>query len=756
MNMPQPPSNPVPTNPLGQGGTGGSARFKPIDPLRVVRQYIVVLVIAGILGVGLGVGSYVLRRAFWPTWSSQMYIEANPGSMQLENLDVNSVGQIHQDKLAIYINTQAQRIMQEDLLRTALQRDSVANTRFVQRIKREAEDSGQHWLDLGVERLDESILNASMMRETALLRVSAGTRNPGDAQQLVETVVSVYMDQVERNNRQKGANLREVFLAERDRARNEIDRLQQQQTNFRQQNSLVSLNQAHDEAGIDYQHAAEHRAELESRLAQAQSTYRALKQRQEQGTLDPDPSELTQVERLEPIQLRIERLAQARETLDVQRRQYGENHRFTEQTRRRIDAIEAEKKRLTRELLRKQRAAQLSQARQQVESLKSQLEQTRENLKSASVRLTELGTRLNRYQAMEQQLTAARERRAQANDAIEQLRMKQGPVGLPMEVQGRPSEPQITSPKLVVTVGGVTMLVLGVVTGLVFLRELMDQRMRAPADVSLVSDTEVLGVLPDTSEDPSGRRRLEGVVERHPTGLLAECFRQVRTAVLSKMDRRGYRTLMLAGAQPGCGTSSVTQNLAMSLGHNGRRVLIMDCNFRRPQQHKLAGLDNQAGLVDVLQGEATLSGVVQAIEGSNVSVLPTGQAQHAQPELLESQTFRTTLSQLESEYDCVLLDAPPALLTSECRMLSKLVDALAVVVRAGREKRGMVSRMLRQLEGQRADLLGVVLNGVQSSAGGYFRKSYRAFYDYSTNGANDSSEGRARASGKGRERTPAN
>src|SRR5690606_33866781 len=95
---------------------------------------------------------------------------------------------------------------------------------------------------------------------------------------------------------------------------------------------------------------------------------------------------------------------------------------------------------------------------------------------------------------------------------------------------------------------------------------------------------------------------------------------------------------------------------------------------------------------------------------------------------------RGLLGDLETQYDLILIDAPPALVASECQLLAKHVDAIAPVVRAHKEKRGMISRMLRQLDGYRADVLGIVLNGVRSAAGGYFRKSYQEFYDYRENG----------------------
>jgi capsular exopolysaccharide synthesis family protein len=739
-SSPIPPIGPT----TGQAPSAAASRFKPIDPLRVLRQYLVLLIIAGLVGIGIGVGTYFVWRHYAPSWTSSAQLFANPGSQQIQEVNLSPASNMAEDALERYIHTEINRLLQEDVLRNALQRDVAQNTDFVQAIKRKAESRNKNWLVMAREKLEEDILEARMVPGTALMQVSASTPIEGDAPRLLNAVIEVYMSQLERSISNESTGLRSVFSRERELASQEINQLQQQRADFRTENNLATLQQAHSEAGIEYREAAERRAQLEAALSQAQATLQSMQQQQRQGNLTPSPSEMAELERLRPIQTRIERLAQLNETLEVQKLQYGENHRVVEETERRIAAVEAEKKRLMNEMLRKKRSAELEEARQNVESFKSQLSKTQQSLQNAAARLTDLGNQLNRYQSLEQQIEAARQRREQAVESLNNLRMQQG-GGMPMQVRTPPSSPELTSPDMKVVIGGVPILVVGLVTGLVFLRELLDQRMRTPADVSLLQDGEVLGVLPDTDEDPSGRRPIERVVEKHPTGLMAECFRQLRTAVLSKMDRRGYKTLMVVGPQPDCGTSSVAQNLAMSLAHNGRRVLVIDCNFRQPQQHTLLGLPNDRGLVDVLQDQASLESVITPIEGSGVSVLPTGEASHAQPELLEGQAFRSTLSRLEADYDFVIIDTPPALLTSEARMLAKHVDALAAVVRATREKRGMVDRMLRQLDGQRADILGIVLNGVKTSAGGYFRKSYQAFYRYSANGGNGRQKSRREA-----------
>jgi len=264
----------------------------------------------------------------------------------------------------------------------------------------------------------------------------------------------------------------------------------------------------------------------------------------------------------------------------------------------------------------------------------------------------------------------------------------------------------------------------------IFLKEMLDQRIKSPADVKLLPKTELLGVIPDVEEDPSGRRTIEGVVTELPDGLMAEAFRHVRTQILAQMDHRGHKTLMLVGAQAACGVTALTNNLAVSLAQNGRKVLVLDANLRRPSQHELFGVAASPGLTDVLYDTESLKNAIVNREDPNLAILPAGQNHPIMPELFEGQAFRELLPRLESDYDLILVDAPPGLLASDSELLSKTMDAVVVVVRAMGEKRGMVTRMINQLGGHRADVLGVILNRAKTSAGGYFRESYEAFYRY--------------------------
>jgi len=308
-------------------------------------------------------------------------------------------------------------------------------------------------------------------------------------------------------------------------------------------------------------------------------------------------------------------------------------------------------------------------------------------------------------------------------------------------------------PAVFITAPGVAFLLTALVGGLIFLKEMLDTRVKSPACTKLLPQTDLLGVIPDASEDPSGRQEIDMVVARDPSGLLAESFRQVRTEVLKRMDGENFKTLMLAACQSDSGASTITSNLAVSMAYNGRRVLVIDANFRRPVQHRHFDLSPAPGLAEYLHDQLDLKQAIQPTGIENLDLLAIGEADDHILERVESNGFTRAMLELKQQYDLILIDTPPMSIVGDSRQIANRVDASVLVVRAIQEKRGLVGRIVNQLKSAPCELLGVVLNGVQSSAGGYYRRNYQAFYEYQQKNAGGNNRPRALPAGS-RAETP--
>ncbi|MCC6680408.1 MAG: polysaccharide biosynthesis tyrosine autokinase [Phycisphaeraceae bacterium] len=716
----------------------GSGRFKPVDPLRVLRKYVTWLVLSAVVGAILGVVTWGVLLLTFPRYTSsvQLNVGLQPGNIE----DMNPTGYgINSDYIDRTIRNEVTRLLSEQTLQEALRRPEVQATRWYQSLGN---------IQDAQEDLEDYVLSVYPLNETTLINVSASINNEDDPPVIVDAILNVYLLQLNTEAGTSTSERRAALTNERRLLDSDIARLKQQQTTFTSENQLSALDARMADAQRLLEYYTQNMAELELQLSSSIEMHNVLVQRQQMGQTDPSPDDIAMVNNLPEVSQVQMRLDQYRENQRAAVATFGQNSYQATRAQYYIDACEQELEQKRQNKLRELQASRIEQYASAISSLKGSIDTLRQEMDAKKVTLTDLNQKLTRFAQIEEELTMKNDRLKQLDSMLGDLRVwTELPEAQRVKRLTRTTKPELTFPKPELVIPAVSFFMLALTTGIIFLLEMLDQRVKAPSDVKLIADAELLGVLPDAAEDLSAPTGIERVVEKYPAGLMAESFRNVRTSLMSKMDRHGYKTLMLVGAQPSGGTSCVLHNLAVSLAFHGRSVVIVDANMRRPAQHKLFDLDNDSGLVDVLRGRRSIEQCLQKIDGLSVSLLTTGQAADAPPELLEGSAFRSIIHELESKFDTVLIDAPPALLSSESQMLAKHADAVAFVVRAISDTRGMIERMTRRFDGQRAEVLGIILNGVQSAAGGYFRKSYREFYRYRDNGS-------APAGSNGRHQTP--
>ena len=194
----------------------------------------------------------------------------------------------------------------------------------------------------------------------------------------------------------------------------------------------------------------------------------------------------------------------------------------------------------------------------------------------------------------------------------------------------------------------------------------------------------------------------------NPRSAAAEAYRTLRTNVqLSSIDAP-IRALLVTSASADEGKSTTLANLAVAFAQAGQRVVLVDCDLRRPSLHTVFGVANERGLTSMLlEDDAAAPLVATAVEG--LRLLPSGPIPPNPSELLGSKRIENAIERLKSDADLLLFDAPPALAVSDAAVLSRRVDAVMLVVSAGRTKRDHASRARQVLERAGARLLGVVL-----------------------------------------------
>lgn len=704
-------------------GPATTSRLTPLDPLRILRKYTWLWVIVGVVGIGLGVLISVLCEQFIPEYTSRstLLVSTELKSVYDPAADPQATRD-RSDSLTTFLLNQVERIRSQQVLNFSLQRQEVRNTEWFNSFPSGTRDAFEDLRDQ---------LEVKVVRGSSLIEVSFSGTIEDDMATIVDAVNRSFLEQYRVDLLNQQSAVRVMMSRELGRARDEQEEIEKEMEAFLEEHDVPKLSSRDTEAEINYEALAERKVQLELVLEQLRQSAIDLQRQRQDPQTNGRPESAAAVDRDPNILQRVQRLERLREQRVLLNQRLGRNHRIMRLLDEDIAVLNSEINRLRDQMTRQLMEAQETGIRKQMEKVFLEVQALDPKLDEAREQLRDLDAKAEEFDRIDERRETVKDRYDRADELLEDLRVRElRPEHVRIRVQQQPTLAELTFPNYWLMIPGITVLCLGLTGGLVFLMELLDQRIKAPSDLELVTDAPLLGALPATVEDPSGPASMDGIVQKDPTGLIAESFRQVRTEVLAQMDRRGYKTLLLTGAQAECGTSSVVSNLATSIAFNDRRVVIVDANFRRPRQCKLHDTAQEPGLVEVLRQNASLEDAVVSRQDPDVDVLPAGACQTTPPEILEGPAFANLLAALESRYDIVLIDAPPALVASDARLLTKQVDAAALVVRAKVEKRGMVRRVIRELSGQRADILGIVLNGVRSSTGGYFRKNYQAFYRY--------------------------
>ena len=210
-----------------------------------------------------------------------------------------------------------------------------------------------------------------------------------------------------------------------------------------------------------------------------------------------------------------------------------------------------------------------------------------------------------------------------------------------------------------------------------------------------------------------------------PTSLAAEQYRSLRTRLKRAESGRALRTIAITSPNKGDGKSLTAANLALTMAQEFQhRVLLIDCDLRRPSVHRLFGLTEGPGLGDVLMGAAELDHALVALPEYHLTVLPAGLPPSRPAELLGSAAMRRLLDTLRSRFDRILIDVPPVAPLADLHILAPMVDGLLMIVRAGITPKPAIERALAGLDASK--VLGLVLN----ESGGETAETYYEGYGY--------------------------
>ncbi len=227
--------------------------------------------------------------------------------------------------------------------------------------------------------------------------------------------------------------------------------------------------------------------------------------------------------------------------------------------------------------------------------------------------------------------------------------------------------------------------------------------------------------------EPAYRKDLSGrlVTMMDPNSVVSEAYRTIRTNLLYSLVDLPLQVVVLTSPGPQEGKSTTCANLGVTLAQAGKKTLLLDCDLRRPVLHKVFGLRNAWGLVNVLAGERKIEEVWQE-PLLGLKVVTVGSVPPNPAELLGSRRFAAFLERARQEFDYVLVDAPPIGPVSDSAILASQSDGVLLVFDAQKTRKVAVRRSVRSLETVGANVLGTIMNNVKVSKSGYYTEySYK-------------------------------
>ena len=230
---------------------------------------------------------------------------------------------------------------------------------------------------------------------------------------------------------------------------------------------------------------------------------------------------------------------------------------------------------------------------------------------------------------------------------------------------------------------------------------------------------------------------------------MREAYKTLRTNVnFALADTEGCKVILVTSAMQSEGKSLTALNLAISIAQTEAKVLIIDCDLRRPKLHRLLGASANIGLSNLLMDPKKLNVTMSKFESLGIRVLLSGDIPPNPSELLASARMQTLITALRSKFDYIIIDTPPVDLVIDSVVLAPLTDGVLFVVKADQSERGAVMHALEQMEYAKAKVLGYVFNGMNPESGsgygkyryskygrygyGYKRYGYRYGYGYQT------------------------
>ena len=704
-------------------GAAAAAGLTPADIFSIIRQRLLSIIFVGGLISALGIAGVIFWYIKYPGFSAEAYIEvtsptpANPkkGIFDDRRLDDKDIERAIQSQIVL--------LSSPKVLDEVIRLPAIRDTNWLRWAQAEAQARSESERDVL-----EGMLSISPVPQSGLVRIASTWRHKEEVPLLVNNVVNQYLQEVNQVSKLE-------IRSELSRVDRELERTRKQ---LEQKNEDIDAHTATNEHGgsagaaidVEVLELTSQKTELELLVINLKSQYEQIRDTDpEDLAIDPDMTALLQND---PDVFQATRRQQdARENYDLAAARFMENHDLVKQAKARLEQAEDTMREVRAQRLIDFQVRRIEEIERRYNNANGLLIEVVEKLRVARAKqqdkdsALDYRTRLQEEKSLLQNdFQALREQKTE----LEILDRQNEGVQIKL-IQSAVPPTKISDPNLKIWLPMAVMLGFSMSLGMAFALHFLDKSVRTPRDVSN-AHLPVLGTIPTTDDDEVEIERVETACLDAPHSVVAESFRSLRANLFFSAPAEQQGVILVTSPSGGNGKTTVATNLAISIALSGRRVLLVDANFRRAAASELFENTKVEGLSNILIGQGQLREYVSPTSVPGLDILGAGPIPQNPAELLGSSYLRDVIVDARSRYDQVIFDGPPVLLVSDAMVLAGAVDGCLLVCQYRKTSRGALQRTRANLESINARIFGAVLNEVQSRRGGYFRKQYREFYDY--------------------------
>ena len=219
-------------------------------------------------------------------------------------------------------------------------------------------------------------------------------------------------------------------------------------------------------------------------------------------------------------------------------------------------------------------------------------------------------------------------------------------------------------------------------------------------------------------------RGINLITIQEPNSPMAEAYRTLRTNIQYSSFDQKVKTILITSSGPGEGKTTTSSNLAVVMAQGGNKTILIDCDQRKPNVHKVFKLSNSTGLSNRLVEETEMEFGIQKTQIPNLHILTAGTRPPNPAELLSSKKMKSFVEALKNNFDFIILDTPPIVMVTDAQILAQYTDGCLLVVSSGEAERDSVIKAQGLLQKVNAKILGVILNKVDVTKKGYYHYQY--------------------------------